>query len=196
MHDIASDCLCTLLQTLETPQSNKNQSQQLLELQLFSGVMSLEKAFQVSIVYENVDATVNYCRIFTVLGESFLERMVGDTETTADGNPHYSIKCLELVLKCVAHYDYEVARITFNLWYKLSEELYRRNNDTLTAHFKPYVEALIGELLRHSQMEPDFEGLIDENEAFFVSNSILSFEISTLRRNRRFFNIFDVLEYY
>lgn len=48
-----------------------------------------------------------------------------------------------------------MAEITFNLWYRLSEELYNKNNDALTAVFKPYVERLIESLCRHSRMEQD-----------------------------------------
>lgn len=164
LHDHAAESVCVLLQTLESLNNNDSQT---LEMQLFAGVMNLEKAFMVAVSHENVDAIMNYCRVFTVLAESFLERMV---VVGPDGScGHYSIKCLELVLKCVGYYDYEVARITFNLWYRLSEILYMRDNDALSSLFKPHIEHLIGELLRHSQMDADREGLIEENEDLFVS---------------------------
>lgn len=101
---------------------------------------------------------------FFFAGESFLEKIVSN-----EHQPHYSIKSLDLVLTCVGHYDYEIAEITFNLWYRLSEELYQRNNDELTKHFKPYIERLISALYRHAQMDPDHEGLIDESDSFNVS---------------------------
>lgn len=49
----------------------------------------------------------------------------------------------------------QVAEITFNLWYRLSEDLYQKNNESITVVFKPYVERLIEALCRHCQMEPD-----------------------------------------
>lgn len=121
---------------------------------------------------------MNYCRIFTELAETFLETIVNGS---MNGKQHYAIKALDFALVCVGHHDYEVrrsnsilfdtpsntfsnkrqpsilqvAQITFNLWYRLSEILYQRNNDELTCVFKPYIERLIGALCRHCQIEQD-----------------------------------------
>lgn len=160
-HDIATDCLTILLQWVEMCPGN-----QLLEMQLFTCVMELEKAFQAACTYEHMDATMNYCRIFTHTAEAFLERM---TSLEHENSPHYALKVFDLIIKCIACYDYEVARITFNLWYRLSEELYQKDSSGLNAQFKPYIEQLITELTRHSQMDADHEGLIEEHEELFVS---------------------------
>jgi transportin-3 len=72
------------------------------------------------------------------------------------GKPNFAIGVLELVLMCEGHHDHEVADITFNLWYRLSEELYVKNQEDLIALFVPYVERLIVALcIRHCQIEPD-----------------------------------------
>lgn len=89
------------------------------------------------------------------MAESFLEKIVLNSSS---GQMYYAIKVLDLVLMCVGHHDYEVAEITFNLWYVLSEELYQKNTKELTEMFKPYIERLITALCRHCQMEPDCEG--------------------------------------
>ncbi|KAK7866974.1 hypothetical protein R5R35_006810 [Gryllus longicercus] len=158
VHEAATDCLCALLQCLED-----NNNQQSLELQLFTGVMALEESFHLSVAHEDQDKSMNYCRIFTELAESFLEKIVnGSTANEA----HYAIKILNLVLTCVGHHDYEVAEITFNLWYRLSEELYQKNSEPLISMFKPYVERLIESLCRHCEMEPDHEGLLEDGEDF------------------------------
>jgi len=71
---------------------------------------------------------------------------------------YYEDICFVFEMYCVSTEvlsNCQVAGITFNLWYRLSEELYQKNNDVLTALFKPYVERLIGALCRHCQMEPD-----------------------------------------
>ncbi|XP_058821533.1 transportin-3 isoform X2 [Topomyia yanbarensis] len=158
IHDAATDCLCALLQCLET---NNNGSG--MDVNLFNGILSLEEAYNMSVAQEDLDRSINMCRLFTVLVESNLTKMVAGSEATS---PHYSIKSLELVLNCVGHYDFEVAEITFNMWYRLSEDLYQRNNEALTAHFKPYVERLIAALYKHCQMEADHEGLIEEGDTF------------------------------
>ncbi|XP_062562419.1 transportin-3 isoform X1 [Armigeres subalbatus] len=158
IHDAATDCLCGLLQCLEMNNNGDG-----LDVKLFNGILSLDEAYNTSVAQEDLDKSMNLCRLFTVLVESNLTRMVAGSEAAA---PHYSIKALELVLICVGHYDFEVAEITFNMWYRLSEDLYQRNNEALTAHFKPYVERLIAALYKHCQMEADHEGLIEEGDTF------------------------------
>lgn len=101
--------------------------------------------------------SINYCRIFTELAETFLETIVNGC---VGGKQHYAIKILDLVLVCVGHHDYEVAQITFNLWYRLSEILYQKNSDDLNAVFRPHIERLIGALCRHCQMEPDHVSIL------------------------------------
>lgn len=158
MYETVADCLCALLQCMET-----NSTTIEVEHKIFNGVLGLLDAYHMSVAHEDIDKAINFSRIFTVLAESFMQQML---EKSNETSPHYSIKSLDLVLDCVGHYDYEVAEITFNMWFRLSEDLYNRNNDTLSTHFKPYIERLIAALYKHSQMEADHEGLIEENDAF------------------------------
>lgn len=167
LHDSSTECLCALLSCLEA-NNNRYNIDPLLEMQIFNGVCALEPAYHTSVAHEDIDKTMNYCRIFTVLCEAFFYDMLNNDEV-----PHYSLKGLDLVLMCVGHFDYEVAEITFNLWYRISEELFQRNNDQLTAHFKPHIERLLGALYRHAQMDPDHDGLIEESDSFNVSGCIL-----------------------
>lgn len=159
-HDVAIDLLCTVVQCLEN-----NNNQETIGNQIFHCVVNLECAYHMSVAHEDADKAINYCRLFTALSESYLEKMVMESEA----GPHYSIKSLDLVLNCVGHYDYEVAEITFNLWFKLSEDLYNKNCPAITDHFKPYIERLIGALYRHAQIDSDHEGLIDDSDSFYVS---------------------------
>ncbi|KAG7213831.1 hypothetical protein KM043_003045 [Ampulex compressa] len=166
LHEAATDCICVILQALEEDtnacqDNNSEQSKQLQQLQLclFTSIMALEQPYQLSIAYEEMDKSINYCRIFTELAETFLETMVTGSE---EGKQHYAIKTLDLVLTCVGHHDYEIAQITFSLWYRLSEILYKKNNNDLTGVFRPHIERLIRALCRHCQMEPDHLGLVEE----------------------------------
>ncbi|KAJ1519674.1 hypothetical protein ONE63_004939 [Megalurothrips usitatus] len=159
LHEAASDCVCALLQCLE-----ENNEQPQLEQQLFNGVVSLEEAYHQSVATEDQEKSMNYCRIFTELAESFKQKMVAGCLSIS--RTHFALKILDLVLTCVGHHDYEVAEITFNLWYRLSEELYKINSDPLTNVFKPYVERLIAALCHHCQMEQDHDGLLEEGDDF------------------------------
>ena len=100
--------------------------------------------------------------MLTELGESFLIKIV----CAPPSQPHFSLPILDIVLQCCAHPDYDLPDVTFNLWYRLSEELYTRNDDSLVAVFKSHVERLIVSLCRHCQMEPDLTGILEEGEDF------------------------------
>lgn len=165
LHDAAADCLSALLQCLEG-----NNNVPLFEMQVLQNVVQLENAYHLSVAHEDIDKAMNFCRIFTVMGESFLEKMIN---LELERQPHYAIKTLDLILNCIGHYDYEVAEITFNLWYRLSEELYQKNNDALSFHFMPYIERLLNGLYRLSQMDSDHEGLLEEGDNFMVGFSTI-----------------------
>lgn len=122
MHEAATDCVCVILQALEKESIHTEQisieyttSLQQLQLGLFTNVMTLEQPYHLSVAYEETEKSINYCRIFTELAETFLDTIVLGS---LGGKQHYAIKILDLVLMCVGHHDYEVALITFNLWYK------------------------------------------------------------------------------
>ncbi|CAG9853754.1 unnamed protein product [Phyllotreta striolata] len=169
LHEAATDCICTLLLRLED-----NNNHVALETHLFENIVNLEVAYHASVALEDQAKSTDYCRLFTELAESFLGKIVddggggggGDGGGGAKRRTVYAVKCLDLVLMCVGHHDYEVAEITFNLWHMLSEELYQKNNKELTELFKPYVERLITALCRHCQMEPDMEGLLEKGDEF------------------------------
>lgn len=62
---------------------------------------------------------------------------------------------LNVCLITVICFIFQVLLITFNLWFRLSEELYKINNPTLTEMFKPYFEQLIGALYKHCMIDTD-----------------------------------------
>lgn len=51
--------------------------------------------------------SINYCRIFTEMAETYLETIVYGSMS---GNNHYAIKSLDFALMCVGHHDYEVRK--------------------------------------------------------------------------------------
>ncbi|XP_053613097.1 transportin-3 isoform X2 [Plodia interpunctella] len=159
LHDAASDCICALLHCLEDNNNNED-----VERLLFESVSGLEESYHMSVAHEEEEKAANYARVFTELAETFLEKIIS---TAMTGNIHFSIRSLELALVCVGHHDYEVAEITFNLWYRLSEDVYQNDYQPLTDTFKPHIERLIEALARHCQCEPDLPNLPDEDDEFF-----------------------------
>ncbi|XP_006826075.1 transportin-3-like [Saccoglossus kowalevskii] len=128
---------------------------------LFDSVMQLPEAYHLSVAEEDIDKSINFCRIFTELAESFLECII-----KMPGQGIGSLASLDLLLTCVGHHQYEVAEICFNFWYRLSETLYKDNNEEINDLFRPYIQRLINALSIHCQMDSDHEGIPDEKDDF------------------------------
>ncbi|ELU14313.1 hypothetical protein CAPTEDRAFT_142893 [Capitella teleta] len=156
LHEAAADCVCSALYASEDLKKNV-----LLAHALMEGVMTLPDAYHASVATEDIDKSVNFCRIFTEMAESFLEMMV-----STPGQGFGDLRTLDLLLTCVGHHQYEVADITFNLWYSLSECLYKENSPHLNEYFKPYIQRLIIALCHHCQFDPDHEGIPDDSDEF------------------------------
>ncbi|XP_041351282.1 transportin-3-like [Gigantopelta aegis] len=156
LHETASDCICAALYCAEDLEK-----QQLLAQILFDGVQTLPDSYHWSVADEDSDKSVNYCRVFTEMAESFLDEIM---KTPNQGLGSFTT--MELLLTCVGHYLYEVAEITFNFWYRLSEDLYQRNSKDLNEIYRPYIQRLIVALCQHCQMDPDHDGVPDETGDF------------------------------
>ncbi|XP_064490151.1 transportin-3-like [Ornithodoros turicata] len=156
VHDTATDCICNALMLIgDTAKPN------VLAQVLIHGVYSLVDAYHMSVAQEDQDRSVNYCRIFTELAESLLDDIV-----RSPGQGLGDFRTLDLLLMCVGHYEYEVAEITFNFWYRMSEVVYKEDNDSLNACFERYIQLLIVALCRHCQLDPDKEGVPDDQDDF------------------------------
>jgi transportin-3 len=162
--DAASDCVCAILEAIVLERTNDE-----LERSIFMGIMQLEHAYQESVASEDSEKSMALCRIFVVMTEAFLPRIVHSSTPTS---PHYTIKALDLLNMCVGHFDFELAQLTFSVWFKLSEELYQKNEDSLSQIFEGHVERLVEALFKHCQVDADHEGLINEDDSFAVSVAI------------------------
>jgi len=156
LHEAATDCMIALIARLEREDCQE------LEISVVNSVQQLASCYQTAVAEEDMEKCLNLCRVFTELGESFLMKIV----RAPPSQPHFSLPILDMVLMCCQHLDYEMPEVTFNLWYRLSEELYTINDDALVAVFKPQIETLINTLCRHCQIEPDTIGILEEREDF------------------------------
>uniref|UniRef100_A0A2K6GBD1 Transportin 3 n=1 Tax=Propithecus coquereli TaxID=379532 RepID=A0A2K6GBD1_PROCO len=98
LHEAASDCVCSALYAIENVETNLP-----LAMQLFQGVLTLETAYHMAVAREDLDKVLNYCRIFTELCETFLEKIV-----CTPGQGLGDLRTLELLLICAGHPQYEV----------------------------------------------------------------------------------------
>ena len=88
--------------------------QQLIGL-IVPQVLQLVPMYEESLRQEDDDTCRALCRIFTETGEQYLHLILRD--------PQQALPVVSAVLRGAAHPDREVAEITFNFWYILSEEL-------------------------------------------------------------------------
>ena len=123
-------------------------------------VRNLSPHCKLNLFQDDIGRSHNLCRVFTELGETFLLKILN----SSNPSNHFALPVLNAVLACCQQPDYEIADITFNLWYRLSEELYRRNHEALTLAFRPYIERLINALCSHCRMESNSEGVLDEGD--------------------------------
>ncbi|XP_015282833.1 PREDICTED: transportin-3 [Gekko japonicus] len=156
LHEAASDCVCSALYAIENVDSNLP-----LALQLFQGVLTLETAYHMAVAREDLDKVLNYCRIFTELCETFLDKIV-----CTPGHGLGDLRTIELLLICAGHPQYEVVEISFNFWYRLGEHLYKTEDAVIHSIFKAYIQRLLHALARHCQLDPDHEGIPEETDDF------------------------------
>ena len=165
LHEAATDCVCSLLVRMEmndiVDMNNCVCTQ--LEVNVYNAVSRFQEPYHTVVANEDSDKALNYCRVFTELGETMLTKIIHHPATA---EPHFALPIFDCVLACCEHPDYDISDITFALWYRLSEELYQRDDDLLTAKFRPYIERLVNCLCKHCQMEPDMEGVLEESEDF------------------------------
>lgn len=157
LHEAITDCICNAVYT-----ASNMQTQLPLAEACFSFVISvLPKAFEAAAKEDNMDRSVNYARIFTEMAESFMEAII-----TNPGEGAGSLKTLDLVLSSVQHPSYEVAEITYNFWYRFAECIENTGNTELLGVFRPYIQRLIFELMKHCQHEDDHEGVVNMKDDF------------------------------
>lgn len=171
LHHSATECLCSSLIAIEDLEKNA----QLAQL-LSNGVLSLVELYRETAKTEDLDKSMNYCRLFTELGETFIEPLV----YTPNHN-FGDFKILDLLLECVGHQNYEVADVTFTFWNRLSEMLYEGNHQEIIAAYRPYAERLIVLLGRHCQYDSTMETIsleVDDFEEFRTRCSELISDIA------------------
>lgn len=149
VHEKATEALCKVIYQCEARSIFSD-----LRVYVLEQVYQLDTAFQLAITREDSEKLINFAKIFTELGNSTLDFIVYDQVDT---------RILQLILNCVAHFDFEVAATTFTFWYSFSDSVFRHNSQ----QFVPFLNLLLTSLTRHCQMDSDHEGLIDDTSDLF-----------------------------
>lgn len=122
-------------------------------------LLSLRGSFGSAADAENVDACLGLCRIFTEMGEAYLEMLLGA------GDDHTAL--VDLLLDCMSYPDAEVADVTISFWFRLLEELRRRVTPAILAQYKPRLERLAGLCMQKLQFREEFPRLPADKQQDF-----------------------------
>ncbi|OTF72769.1 ADP-ribosylglycohydrolase-like protein [Euroglyphus maynei] len=143
-HERASDALCKVIYQCEAHSNFTDLRVEVVEL-----VYALEMCYDNALACEDTEKLRDLTTIFVELGNTLIEFLIYD---------QIDLKIMQLILKCVGHYEFEVAEITFSFWYNFSEAL--RKHDY--AKFAPYYNHLFTSLTRLCRLEVDSESIIDD----------------------------------
>ncbi|GMF33592.1 unnamed protein product [Phytophthora lilii] len=125
-------------------------------------LLSLRGAFGAAAEAEDVDSCLGLCRIFTEMGESYLELLLQQQGTGAE---HAAL--VDLLLDCMSYPDAEVADVTIPFWFRLLEELRHRITPALLAQYKPRLERLASLCMQKLQFSEDFPKLPADKQQDF-----------------------------
>uniref|UniRef100_F1KRX1 Transportin-3 n=1 Tax=Ascaris suum TaxID=6253 RepID=F1KRX1_ASCSU len=156
LHDAACECIVSALYRAEDTEVHRS-----LALSLQAACYAMIDGFNMAVAHEDCEKLQSYARVFSELNESLLQSMV-----STPGVDLGDLKSLEMLLLLAGYHDYSLVEMTFNVWYRLSEFLYERNDDDLIFTFKPYVERYLMALYKHCRFDVDHEGIPDENDDF------------------------------
>lgn len=155
LHDKATDALCRTIYMC-----TKSHPYTQLMSNITTQVFQLEEAYTMAVGYEDTGKVLNFARIFTELGNSNLEELLANK---------VDMKLLELIIKCVSHYDFEVAETTFSFFYNFSEEVYKHS----TTKFVNCFNMLLNAVTNHCRLEADTVGLSDPDSDQFAYRDLV-----------------------
>ncbi|RLN67375.1 hypothetical protein BBJ29_004895 [Phytophthora kernoviae] len=125
-------------------------------------LLSLRGAFGIAADAEDMDTCLGLCRIFTEMGESYLELLL---QQPGNGSDHTAL--VDLLLDCMNYPDADVADVTVPFWFKLLQELQHRITPELLAQYTPRLERLAGLCMQKLQFREEFPSLpLDKQQDF------------------------------
>ncbi|KAG8138613.1 hypothetical protein E2320_004484 [Naja naja] len=145
LHEAASDCICSALYAIE------NGDQPAPRPAALPGRPDTGDGLP-----HGRGPVLNYCRIFTELCETFLDKIV-----CTPGQGLGDLRTIELLLICAGHPQYE--------------HLYKTDDAIIHSIFKAYIQRLLHALARHCQLDPDhlYATLKEGNPPWEVTEAVL-----------------------
>eukprot|EP01135_Chromosphaera_perkinsii_P001843 Nk52_evm22s211 gene=Nk52_evmTU22s211 len=147
---------------------------------LWPMVMSLYPLYKRVVESEDEDRTYGLVRVFTELGESYLDIIVSHAADEKAG----TMVAIQILLECTDNENVEISEMTFHFWYSLIEKLYKIKNhqrehyadlsETIVPPFTSYLQRLIDILVNRAQYPPDIDTLPDQKDDFALFRNKIS----------------------
>ena len=88
------------------------------------------------------------------------------------------MNCINLLLMCSSHSDYDVFQKSFVFWFNVSEEIYTNtNSDKLCQKFRNFIYPLIDCICRHCRLDPSHECVPPSKSDDFGDFRIKAFDL-------------------
>ncbi|XP_046845172.1 transportin-3-like [Xenia sp. Carnegie-2017] len=156
LQEVAADVICNAVYSVgdidpESPMARA----------LSSEVLKLVPMYEKAKNNGDDDRCLNFCRIFTELAEFTLDAVIARNSLhTLD------LQIVQVMVNGLQHREYEVAEVTFNFWYSLSEAIYRENLPPEKNNFEPYYRELFQQLCLRCKLDNDTVCIPNENDDF------------------------------
>ncbi|TMW57776.1 hypothetical protein Poli38472_014379 [Pythium oligandrum] len=123
-------------------------------------LMQLQGDFQQAAKDQDSDKCLGLCRIFTEMGESYLDLLVGDQAMD-------QAIILDLLLDCMQYPDAEVAGVTTSFWFRFLGACQHESNKHSAPKFQAHIIRLAGICMQNLQFDEDFPTLPSDKQQDF-----------------------------
>ncbi|KAG5187740.1 armadillo-type protein [Tribonema minus] len=149
LFEAAADLLVQVLRTYCHPED----SMPIVKI-MVPRAMALDAAYAASVAEEDEDTARGLCRLFTEMGESYLEMLLWGEELG-------QLSLVRMLLACTAHPTPEIAAIPLQFWFPFCEALGELQPQELRAHklavFGPTLDELVMVLVRLMRFPEDLD---------------------------------------
>lgn len=154
LFDVAVDIICEVI-ARSGGDLNRVQGNQDTITQVYNGLVELKNAAKI----DDGDMLKGFCRMFVEAGEGYCDLIMTNFDLFKP--------IVETILEFAGVEDLEVAKLTFNFWFVVCEDLSSTEFQQMRPIFYPVYIKLLESLLKHLQYPPDLnEWTAEERDDF------------------------------
>jgi transportin-3 len=140
LFDICVDIICEVI----LKSSTEPKDQKVIQT-IFPKLVPLGEFLQQNM--DDPDIVRGVCRILVEAGEGYMDMLISHSM--------YFQSIISSIIACAAYDDLEVAKITFNVWYLLADQISANADPNFRTHFVPIYQQLITVIIKHLEYPAD-----------------------------------------